>query len=326
MTPQQFMQATGARTPVVCAGMAFVCDKAPLCAAVARAGGVGALAGSLLPPEVLRATIREVRAETDAPFHVNLLTVYPHHEHVTVLAEEKPAAVSFHWGLPAPGTLSVLKEAGVPVWVQVGSVGAAREAVAAGASLVVAQGEEAGGHNYAGPPLATLLPEVIAAVGPAVGVLAAGGIVTGADARAAMDAGAVGVWIGTRFVATPEANAHPEYKARILAAGAGETELTGVFGPEKPSFNPMRVIRNDLVEAYRGREADAPADRSAMDPVGTTLFGPQEAPVRPFDSFVPVPETTGGIGSYPLLCGAGVGRITALTPAAEVVREIAAAI
>ncbi|MEO1686928.1 MAG: nitronate monooxygenase, partial [Pseudomonadota bacterium] len=177
--------------------------------------------------------------------------------------------------------------------------------------------------NYGEAPLATLLPQVIDAAGEGVGVLAAGGIATAEDARAALAAGASGVWVGTRFLATPEANAHPDYKAAVVAAAEGATELTGVFGPENPGFNPMRVLSNAVTAEWRGREAELPTDRAHMAPVGATMFGPQEVPVRPFDSFVPVPQTTGDVSAYPLLCGAGVGRIGALMPAGDVVRSLA---
>ena len=140
-------------------------------------------------------------------------------------AEERVPVVSFHWGHPSRDFLKRLHDAGIKVWEQVGSVDAAREAVDSGIDLIIAQGSEAGGHNYGSLPTFVLVPSIIEAVAPTP-VLAAGGITNGRQLAAALALGADGVSIGTRFIASEEAFAHPEYKQRLVEAA----------GDSNPSF------------------------------------------------------------------------------------------
>lgn len=312
----------GTEFAFVCAGMAFVCDTPDLCIETTKAGGIAALAGSLLSPDALAQTIDTIRAETNGPFHVNLLAIFPHDAHLDVIIAKKVPIVSFHWGLPNDEDMARLRAAGVSVWAQVGSVADAQKAVAAGCDGIVAQGNEAGGHNYGGLPLLALVPLVRDAIGHDVLLLAAGGIADGRGMAAALCLGADGVWVGTRMVATEESNAHPEHRARLVAAAGDSTVLTGVYGPEAPGFNPMRLLRNATIDAWQHRLSELPTDRSAMSPIGQTRFAGQNIPVRPFDAIVTVPETTGDFDQMPMLSGQGVGLIHEILPAAAVVQSI----
>jgi NAD(P)H-dependent flavin oxidoreductase YrpB (nitropropane dioxygenase family) len=115
--------------------------------------------------------------------------------------------VSFHWGHPPQEYVARLHDAGIKVWEQVGSVDAAKESVDSGIDLIIAQGSEAGGHNYGSLPTFVLVPSILEAIAP-TSVLAAGGVATGRQLAAALVLGADGVSIGTRFVASQEAFAH----------------------------------------------------------------------------------------------------------------------
>ncbi|MFK7957097.1 MAG: NAD(P)H-dependent flavin oxidoreductase [Lysobacterales bacterium] len=310
--------------PFVCAGMAFVCDTPELAIAVGRAGAAGCLAGTLLSPTTLADRIQTIQSNTDGFFHVNLLTPFPHESHIDVCIAQQVPAVSFHWGHPDPATVNKLSEANIAVWVQVGNAIDAQQAVGYGASCIVAQGSEAGGHNYGQLPLSMLLAEIRLAVGDGPMVLGAGGIADGRTAAAALLAGADGVWVGTRMVATSQANAHPEYQRRLVAAGGSDTVLTGVYGPENPKFNPIRVVRNDTVDRWQHRLKDIPADRSAMTSIGRTRFGEGMIDIKPFDSFGPVPETTGPFDQMPIMAGQGVGLIQSVEPAGQVIQSMMA--
>jgi NAD(P)H-dependent flavin oxidoreductase YrpB (nitropropane dioxygenase family) len=303
--------------------MAFVCERADLAAAVTSAGGVGALSG-FAPPDTLRAAIREVRARTEGPFHVNLLGVLPNDDQVAVCVEESVPIVSFHWGHPPAHQLAALREAGASVWEQVGSVGAARRAVADGVDAVVAQGAEAGGHNYGELPAIAQIPEIADAVSGRALVLAAGGIVDGRQAAAALCLGADAVWVGTALVASIEANAHPEHKRRLVEAASTDAVLTSIFGPEWPDFNPMRVLRNRVVTEWSDRLAEVPTQRDGLEEIGRTLLLGEEIVARKFASFVPVPETTGDFEEMPWLAGQGVGLIHEIRPAGRIVEELMA--
>ncbi|MFK8049275.1 MAG: NAD(P)H-dependent flavin oxidoreductase [Halioglobus sp.] len=299
----------GLQHPVICAGMAFVCDTPALCIAVCKAGGIGSLSGSLLSPATLKSHIQEIKSATTAPFHINFLSPFIQPAQVQTCVEENVPIISFHWGLPDSSVLSQVKNANIAIWAQVGTVSAAKEALEAEVDAIVVQGGEAGGHNYGGMPLLALFSAIKSVVPESMLLFAAGGISDGLTAAAALVAGADGVWIGTRLVATREANAHDEYKKRLVRASGEDTILTSVFGPENPTFNPVRVIKNETVSQWHDRVDEIPKDRSAFAPIGTSLFGEQQIPLKEFDSIVPVPQTTGDFDKMPMLAGQGVGLV-----------------
>ena len=190
--------------PLVCAGMGMICDEVGLGVAVAKSGAIGAIAGSLLSPPVLKQRISEMRAATDGVFHINFLSLFPHDAQLQVCIEEKVPVVSFHFGIPADTVISRLQDAGISVWIQIGSLDDASKALKGGADALVVQGNEAGGHTYAGMPLMALLPAVRDIADDTL-LVAAGGIADGRGVAAAIAAGADGVMLGTRLVATHEA-------------------------------------------------------------------------------------------------------------------------
>jgi NAD(P)H-dependent flavin oxidoreductase YrpB (nitropropane dioxygenase family) len=204
----------------------------------------------------------------------------------------------------------------------VGSVEAACRAVAGGVEAVVAQGSEAGGHNYGELPTFVQVPEIADAVSGEALVLAAGGVADGRQAAAALCLGADAVWVGTALVASPEANVHPEHRRRLVAASGRDSVLTSIFGPELPTFNPMRVLRNRVVDEYADRLDEVPTDRDGLEEIGRTLFLGEEIVTRRFHSFVPVPETTGDWEEMPWLAGQGVGLVRGVHPAGQIVEEM----
>jgi NAD(P)H-dependent flavin oxidoreductase YrpB (nitropropane dioxygenase family) len=158
----------GCRHPFAGAGLAFAGGTPDLALGVCAGGGIGAVGVGFTPAEPLRAIIHEIRAATDAPFNVNFITCFDNDAQIRVCAEEKVPIASFHWGHPSPEYLKLLLDAGVSVWEQVGTVEAAKEAVGDGVEVIVAQGWEAGGHNYGGLPTMVLVPEILDAVSPAL--------------------------------------------------------------------------------------------------------------------------------------------------------------
>ena len=315
----------GLRHPFACAGMAFAGMTPDLAIAVTGAGGIGALGVGFTPPEVLRAHIRAIRDTVDGPFNINFITCFDNDKQVRVCAEERVPIVSWHWGHPSSEHRAMLSDAGVAYWEQVGSVDDARRAVDDGAELVVAQGLEAGGHNFQGVagmpglPLAALLPMIVDAVEKDSLVLAAGGIGDGRTAAAALTLGADGVWVGTRMVATQESAVHEEHKRRIVAASGEDTVLSAIFGPEMPHFNPMRLQRNRVVSEYNDRLEDVPVERDHLDVIGRTVFGGQTVEMRKFNVLLATPETEADWEEMPWLMGQGVGLVNDIVPAAVVV-------
>jgi enoyl-[acyl-carrier protein] reductase II len=306
--------------------MAFV-GGPRLVAAVSNAGGLGVLGTGPIPPAAVGGLIQATRGLTARPFGINFIVAngsptgdqpFTTDEHIEVCVREGMKLVTFFWTVPPERWVRRLHEAGARVWMQVGSVAEAREAVAVGVDGVIVQGREAGGHVRGTAPLHTLLPEVIAAVAPRL-VLAAGGIVDGASAAAAFSAGADGVWVGTRLVASEESEAHPEYKQRLTAANAS-TAVTTVFGPEWPG-QPMRVLRNRVVSEWAGREHQVPPPQPGVS-IGRAMMGPDPYEMPKFSAILPTRDTTGDFEEMCLAAGEGVSRIHDIRPAATIIEEM----
>jgi len=320
----RFTDAYGVAHPIAQAGMAFVGTTPDLAVAVCEAGGLGSLGVGLMPPPALRATIDVIRSRTRAPFNVNFITALTEMSQVQAAVDAGVAVASFHWGHPPRAWIDALHGAGTKVWEQVGSADAAKRAVDDGIDLVVAQADEAGGHNFGTLPAMALLPLVVDAVRPAL-VLAAGGIADGRGLAAALMLGADGAWVGTRLVATTESAAHEAYKARLVAARATDTVRTHVFGRQTPAFNPMRVLRNRVVSEWDSRVDEIAADPDAHPVIGGFNLLGQHLDLRKFSNFVPMRDaTTGDLDEMPLLSGQGVGLVDAIVPAAEVIHRMVA--
>jgi NAD(P)H-dependent flavin oxidoreductase YrpB (nitropropane dioxygenase family) len=270
--------------------------------AVCRAGGLG-----MLPMSGLEA-IAEVAARGCGPFGVNFLMPFVRSMHLEPLAEGAAAharLVDFAFDEPDEDLVGRVHEGGALAGWQVGSADEGRAAVDAGCDLVVAQGVEAGGHVRGTTPLFVLLDAVLAVVD--VPVVAAGGITGPRAMAAALAAGASAVRVGTRFLVTEESDAHPDYVAALLAAGADDTVLTTAFGVGWPDA-PHRVLRTALQRA----EAAGPV-------TGTNGAGRD---IARFSADPPDRATGGDVGAMALYAGQGVGGVHRVQPAAEVVREL----
>src|SRR5262249_20355690 len=178
----------GLKVPFINAGMAFIAT-APLARAVCKAGGMGMLGIPAMPPDVLRAAIRDIKAVDPACFGVDIIARFSGIEHIKVCVTEKVPVVVFFWDDAPDEWLSRLRAAGSHIWFQVGSVDEAKAALQRGGQVLVVQGSEAGGHNRAAAATFSLLPAVIDAV-PSVPVVAAGGIADGRTVAAALALGA----------------------------------------------------------------------------------------------------------------------------------------
>jgi NAD(P)H-dependent flavin oxidoreductase YrpB (nitropropane dioxygenase family) len=318
----RFTRAYGIDHPIAAAGMAFAGMAPGFTIASANAGILGSFAGvGLMPPDILRRMLTEVFAGTSKPFHVNFITIFTTDAHIQLCIDMKVRVVSFHWGSPKAEWVNSLHAAGIKVWEQVGSVEAAKEAVAHGVDCVVAQGSEAGGHNYGALPTFVLVPAVRDAIGDVM-LLASGGIADGRGLAAALALGADGAWVGTRLVATVEAHVHENYKARLVAARGVDTVKTRIFGKHHPDFNPIRVLKNRVVEQWHARLDEVPSDNAAEAIVGSMdMFG-VKTELRKFTNLVPMPSAEGDFDELPLLAGQGVGLIDAVKPMREVVEQM----
>jgi NAD(P)H-dependent flavin oxidoreductase YrpB (nitropropane dioxygenase family) len=318
----RFTSAYGVDHPIAAAGMAFAGMVPSFTIAAAKSGVMASFAGvGLMPTPVIEQRVREVQAATDKPFHINFITLYTQDEHIDLCVALKVRAVSFHWGPPKKEWITKLQKNHIAVWEQVGSVQAAKNAAKAGIDCIIAQGSEAGGHNYGELPTFALMPIVKDAIGDVM-LLAAGGIADGRGLAAALALGADGAWVGTRFVATTEGHVHDRYKAKIVEADGTDTTKTRIFGKHHPDFNPIRVLKNRVVTEWNERVSEVPDDNSNEGLVGTMdMFGvPTE--LRKFTNLVPMPDAQGDFEELPLLAGQGVGLIHSIEPIALVVENM----
>lgn len=248
--------------PVMLAAMDLVAD-ARLSAAVSEAGGLGMLGGGYGDAAWLDRELTQLeaaRAERGTRFGVGFITWslarQPALLERTLAA--RPEAVWLSFGDPQP-FVDRIHAAGAQVVCQVQSVEMARDAVAAGADLIVAQGAEAGGHGVARGTLA-LVPAVVDAVGAQVPVLAAGGIADGRGLAAALMLGADGVVMGTRLYASLEAAGHPAAKQRIVQATGDDTLRSLVFDASRRNIWPApytgRCLLNAHARRWQGRELE----------------------------------------------------------------------
>jgi len=246
------------RHPILLAPMDVVAD-ARLCAAVTSSGGLGILGGGYGNAEWL---IRELDllANAGTRFGIGFITwsMARQPKLLDLALERKPIAVMLSFGDPVPFTERI-KRAGALVICQIQSVALAREAVAAGADILVAQGTEGGGHG-ASRGLVTLLPEVVDAVEASIPVVAAGGIADGRGLAAALMLGASGILMGTRFYATTEAAAADAAKDRVVSASGDDTLRSIVFDISRHNIWPSpytgRCLRNHYLDCWYGREIE----------------------------------------------------------------------
>ncbi|HEV7959139.1 MAG TPA: nitronate monooxygenase family protein [Acidimicrobiales bacterium] len=297
----------GVEHPVMLAGMGGVSYSA-LAAAVSNAGGYGCLGASTMSSGQLTLEITATKALTSKPFGVDLLTAFPDSLTSNVELLIEGGASTFVAGLGVPRhVIDLCHRNGVLVISMCGKVEHARRALDAGCDVVVAQGTEAGGHTGT---VATfpLVPLIVDAVDGAIPVVAAGGVFDGRGLAAALALGADGVWIGTRFIATPEARALPGFRERILEAHEDDTVISRAY-----SGKTMRVIKNDTTARYE------------LDPTLLKKFPDQLAVSVGEGTFhLGGDETTQGVDTrregYP--AGQAVGGIEELVPAGELVTRI----
>jgi enoyl-[acyl-carrier protein] reductase II len=295
----------GIEFPIIQAGMGMG-SSAELAAAVSNAGGLGSLGVWRRPPEDLERQLAVIRRRTDRPFAMNHLIPELDQRTFAMTLDAAPPVISFALGDPGD-LVERAHDAGSLVVHQVTTVPQAREAAERGVDVIIAQGSEAGGYGGSVAAL-PLIPQVVDAVHP-VPVVAAGGIVDGRGLAAALVLGAVGVNVGTRFVACVEAQINPEWKRRIVDADAEDpirVEVLNDVMPMPGGFGYGTVLRSlptPWIETWQDRRAEARRDADRLRPEVLSAF------------------TQGRIHTLFPAAGQGAGLIHEILPAAEIVRR-----
>jgi enoyl-[acyl-carrier protein] reductase II len=292
--------------PVMLAGMGGV-SYHRLVAAVSEAGGIGTFGASTMASDELPREIAALKQLTDKPFGVDLLTALPGQVEAGIQAVIDGGARIFVAGLGVPReVIELLHSKNVLVGSMCGKVRHAIGAVASGCDFVVAQGTEAGGHTGTVATMA-LVPQVVDAVGDKVPVVAAGGLYDGRGLAASLTLGADGVWIGTRFIATPEARAVKGYKETLVATPEDGTVVSRAY-----SGKTCRVVRNAWTQHYEEHPEELqpfPQQLGVSYKGGANHLGaPDGTEVDVDKEFMPA--------------GQGVGAIDTLIPAGDIVRDM----
>lgn len=306
----QLMQKLGVELPIIQAPMAGV-STPEMAAAVSNAGGLGSIGAGSVDADSTRRMIAAVRSLTARPFNVNvfchrpavanrtkekawLLRLDPEFTRfegttpsclreiyqsfltddakLAVLVAERPAVVSFHFGLPARDKMEALRSAGIALIATVTSIEEGREIAEAGVDAVVAQGYEAGGHRGMFEPakpddrLSTIALTRMLVKQLDIPVIAAGGIMDGAGIAAALMLGAAGAQLGTAFIACPESSADAAYRSALLGSSASHTVMMSAI-----SGRPARCLANRFTAIADGVDQQAIPDYPIAYDAGKAL-------------------------------------------------------
>lgn len=250
----------GIEKPIFQGGMAWIAD-ARLAAAVSEAGGLGLISSIQAGTEAVRAEIRKARELTGKPFGVNIMLAAPNAAEIAdLVVEEGVGIVTTGAGSPAPYMERWLA-AGIRVIPVVASVAYALKMKELGATALIAEGAESGGHVGELHTMA-LVPQVVDAVD--LPVLAAGGIFDGRGAAAAFMLGACGVQVGTRFLVADECRVHEVYKERLIKASDIGTMVTG-----KSLGDAVRSLKTPFAKQFAKMEADPSVSADEIRAFGT---------------------------------------------------------
>ncbi|GIV27745.1 MAG: 2-nitropropane dioxygenase [Bacteroidia bacterium] len=300
MKNNRICQLFNIQYPIIQAGMIW-CSGWELAAAVSNAGGLGLIGSGSMYPDILREHIRKCKAATDKPFGVNVPLLYPDiDKHIQIIVEEGVKIVFTSAGNPKTWT-PFLKQHGITVVHVVPGTKYALKAQEAGVDAVVAEGFEAGGHNGKEETTTlTLIPAVRKAI--SIPLIAAGGIGSGSSMAAAFALGAEAVQIGSRFVASKESSAHPNFKQSVVNAKEGDTILT------LKKLTPVRLIKNKFaLTALEYEQRGASAEELQQ------LLGRARAKKGMFE---------GDLEEGELEIGQVSALIDDIKPAAQIVQEI----
>ena len=294
----EITELLGIQYPIIQGGMAWVAEH-HLAAAVSEAGGLGLIGAANAPAEWVREQIRAAKNLTEQPFGVNIMLMSPYADEVAqVVAEEGVKVVTTGAGSPEK-YMERWKQSGIRVIPVVASVALAKRMERCGADAVVAEGCESGGHVGESTTMA-LVPQVVDAV--QIPVIAAGGIADGRGIAAAFMFGAKAVQMGTRFIATQEAQVHESYKNQVLRAKDIDTRVTG-----RSTGHPVRALRNEMTKRYLELEQEG-ASFEELEQL--TLGGLRRAVVE------------GDVRMGSMMAGQCAGLVREILPCSELVPQL----
>lgn len=288
-----------------------------LAAAISNEGALGTLAASWRDLDSLRAIVTRTKELTNRPFAVNVVLEWDQRARVELALDLGVRIISTFWGDSSPFVELVHRSGGLLLHT-VGSADEGRRAIETGVDVVVIQGVEAGGHVRGSTPVKALLAELTSAPCP-IPIVAAGNSATGRDVASLLASGASGVWMGTRFLCSEEANVADVYRTAILEAGENDTVLTTLFDKGWPNA-PHRVVRNSTVRRWEAAGSPPPGKRPGEnDTVARDVNG---APIERYSDTIPTRDVSGEVEALALYAGRSCSRIRSVRPAREIIRSL----
>ena len=308
----------GSRHAIMAGAMTWVSER-HLVSAISNAGGFGVIACGSMTPDLLDAEIAATRALTGKPFGVNLITLHPMMmDLIAVCARHRVSHIVLAGGLPSGAAIAAIKAAGAKLMCFAPTAALAKKLVRSGVDAIVIEGSEAGGHI--GPVSLGVLAQEILPVVTDVPVFVAGGIGRGAAIAAWLEMGASGVQLGTRFAASAESVAHPNFKKAFFRASARDAVASVQLDPRLPVI-PVRALKNAGTEAFTAKQREI-ADR--IDRGEIDLATGQLAIEHYWAGALRRAVVDGDIENGSLMAGQSVGMVTAELSVAAIIAELVA--
>ena len=286
-----------------------------LAKAVANAGAMGAISNLSKKEEAIH-KISMLQDSTNSNYYANYLL----HFGADTLADVLKAGcktIEFSFGIPTMEMVNLIRSNDAKFGIQVSSKQNAQRAIDLQPDFLFAQGLEAGGHIQASMPLRDALREVLD-IANDIPVLVAGEISTGHDMREAIDLGAAGAVLGTRFIATKESDSHDYYKNRILEAKESSTVYTHCFNREWDAMH--RTLRNSTFETWEAEGCPLKGNKPGEEEI--VANHPEFGPTSRYSAMPPAQGHTGDMEALIMYAGEGVPKITNIPSAKELVERL----
>ncbi len=296
--------------------MSWVSER-HLVSAISNAGGFGVIACGSMTPDLLAAEIAATQVMTSKPFGVNLITMHPSlHDLVRVCLEAKVGHVVLAGGIPPGAAVKAVKDGGAKLIAFAPALVLARRLVRSGADAIVIEGSEAGGHI--GPVSLTVLAQEILPHLREVPVFVAGGLGRGDAILAYLEMGASGAQLGSRFAATRESIAHPNFKKAFIRANARDA-LPSIQLDERFPVIPVRGLVNDGTKSFLRHQAET---RDRFQAGELTKEAAQLAIEHFWAGALRRAVIDGDVEMGSVMAGQSVGMVTSEQSIAEVLQEL----
>ncbi|MGQ9366592.1 NAD(P)H-dependent flavin oxidoreductase [Azospirillum sp. ST 5-10] len=306
----------GSPTAIMGGAMTWVSERS-LVSAISNAGGFGVLACGSMDPERLGREIAATRALTANPFGVNLINMHPDLDRlVDVCIEHRVGHVVVAGGMPSAATVKRIKDGGAKVMAFAPALVIAKRLVRMGVDALIIEGSEAGGHI--GPVATSVLAQEILPEVREVPVFVAGGIGRGEAIVSALEVGAAGVQLGTRFVCAAESIAHPNFKKAFIRASARDAQPSVQIDPRFPVI-PVRALANEGTKRFMETQR---AVIARVDAGEVTREAAQLEIEHFWAGALRRAVIDGDVENGSLMAGQSVGMVTREQPTAEIIAEL----